>query len=139
MALSPGHHRSSELGKRIYNQPWCPIARFLDIFGERWTLLVLRELLFAHPQPLRFGELSAELPGLSRSLLASRLRELESAGIIEAQKQGASRAIGGWALTERGASLAPVVRAIGEWGIDDSEGPVEADRGALRRKLDSLG
>ena len=124
---------------RTYGQPWCPLARFLDLLGDRWTLLVAREMLFAHPRPLRFGELAEELPGISRNLLNSRLRELEAAGIVEPNTGGAARAIGGWGLTERGASLGEVLRAIGTWGIENLADPTAADRRTVRRRLSSLG
>lgn len=65
-------------GKKSYNQN-CPIARGLDILGERWTLLILRELLGG---ARRYADLRAALPGIATNLLADRLRELEDAGLI---------------------------------------------------------
>jgi DNA-binding HxlR family transcriptional regulator len=100
---------------------------------------VVRELLFAHPEPRRFGELLDELPGMSRSLLMGRLRELEEAGIVRPHAQGTARAIGGWSLTERGASLAPAVRAMAEWSFEEIEDPTGAPRAAIRRQIESLG
>lgn len=99
----------------------------------------MRELLFAHPEPRRFGALLTELPGISRSLLSARLRELEAAGLVEAHTNGAARAINGWGLTDAGAALAPTLRALGEWGLDHAPGPAAADEGALRGRLSSLG
>jgi DNA-binding HxlR family transcriptional regulator len=99
---------------------------------------VVRELLFAHPQPLRFGELVERLPGISRTLLTSRLRELEAAGIVQPHTNGAARAIGGWSLTERGASLADVLRAMGSWSIEHLADPA-ADPRSVRLRLSSLG
>jgi DNA-binding HxlR family transcriptional regulator len=64
---------------RTYNQN-CPIARGLDVLGERWTLLILRELVGG---PRRYGDLRAELTGIATNLLADRLRELEDAGLID--------------------------------------------------------
>ena len=64
---------------RSYNQN-CPIARGLDVLGERWTLLILRELVGG---PRRYGDLRAELPGIATNLLADRLRELEDAGLVD--------------------------------------------------------
>jgi DNA-binding HxlR family transcriptional regulator len=79
------------------------------------------------------------LPGISRNLLTARLRELEAAGIAERHTDGAARAIGGWGLTERGASLADVVRAMGSWSMDNLPDPTGADRRSVRRRLASLG
>ena len=65
--------------RRNYNQN-CPIARGLDVLGERWTLLILRELVGG---PRRYGDLRAQLPGIATNLLADRLRELEEAGLVD--------------------------------------------------------
>jgi DNA-binding HxlR family transcriptional regulator len=97
----------------------CGIARALDVVGERWALLVVRELLLA---PQRFSELRHALPHVSSNLLADRLRELERNGVIrriQAPAEG-SRA---YELTERGRKLEPVLRALGEWGIDAPQPP----------------
>ena len=65
--------------RRNYNQN-CPIARGLDVLGERWTLLILRELVGG---PRRYGDLRAELPGIATNLLAERLKELQDAGLVD--------------------------------------------------------
>ncbi|MBC7301478.1 MAG: transcriptional regulator [Nocardia sp.] len=85
---------------------YCPIARALDILGERWSLLILRDLFLG---TTRFNDLARGLPGLSRSLLAKRLRQFERAGLIE--KIGAEHL-----LTEAGTQLEPVLFGLGEWG-----------------------
>jgi DNA-binding HxlR family transcriptional regulator len=86
---------------------FCPVARALDVCGERWSLLIVRELL---PGPRRFNELAAALPRLSRALLTRRLGQLTRAGIC-------SRSTGGYVLTEAGLELAPVLGALGRWGL----------------------
>ena len=99
----------------------------------------MRELLFAHPEPLRFGELIDSLPGISRNLLAGRLRDLEEAGVVERHTSGAARAMGGWSLTTGGASLGPVVRAAADWSMGHIEDPTGADPRGVRRRIASLG
>ena len=68
--------------RRSYNQN-CPIAKGLDVLGERWTLLILRELIGG---PRRYGDLRAQLPGIATNLLADRLRELEDAGLVDREE-----------------------------------------------------
>jgi DNA-binding HxlR family transcriptional regulator len=84
----------------------CTIARALDVLGERWALLVVRELLFG---PRRFSELRRALPGASSNLLTDRLRELETNGVV-------ARAGGTYELTASGRELEPVLLALGNWG-----------------------
>ncbi len=95
---------------RIYNQA-CPLAGSLDILGERWTLLLCRELMLG---PQRFGDLQTGLPGIGANLLTKRLRELEEGGIIEGPdgERGSS-----YRLTRTGEAIRPVVRDIMRWGI----------------------
>ena len=90
---------------RSYGQ-YCPVAKGAELLGDRWTLLIAREMLFG---PLRFTELERGLPGISRSILAQRLRQLRRFGIIEAV--GAS----GYRFTAAGNALRPVIQAIGDW------------------------
>jgi len=85
---------------------YCPISRALEVLGERWSLLIVRDLLCG---TTRFNELARGLPGLSRTLLAKRLRQLVKAGIVE--HTGAD-----YLLTEAGWKLEPVVFGLGEWG-----------------------
>ena len=101
---------------RSYDQ-YCGLARALDVVGDRWSLLIVRELLIA---PRRYGELLADLPGIATNLLAERLRTLEAGGIVERSGTGrASR----YELTERGLALEPTVLALATWG-----GPMLVDR-----------
>lgn len=92
----------------------CGVARALDVVGERWALLVVRELLLT---PQRFSELRQALPHVSSNLLADRLRELEHHGVIR-RRQGPEKGLRVYELTERGRKLEPIVRALGDWGID---------------------
>lgn len=97
----------------------CGIARSLDVVGERWALLVVRELLLA---PQRFSELRYALPHISSNLLADRLRELEHNGVIRRGQEPAHGAKA-YELTERGRTLEPVLRALGDWGLDAPQPP----------------
>ncbi|WP_278262267.1 helix-turn-helix domain-containing protein [Nocardia sp. AG03] len=85
---------------------YCPISRALDVLGERWSLLILRDLFVG---TTRFNDLARGLPGLSRSLLAKRLRQFERAGLLE--KIGTEHL-----LTEAGSALEPILFGLGEWG-----------------------
>lgn len=97
---------------RSYNQ-YCALARSLDVIGERWTLLIIREL-FARDS--RFSDLRDGLPGIATNLLAERLRRLQADGIIEAYE--ARRPVNAtvYRLTPRGRELGPVLKALVEWG-----------------------
>jgi DNA-binding HxlR family transcriptional regulator len=97
---------------RTYGDP-CGIARALDHVGERWALLVVRELLLG---PKRFTDLRAGLPGASPNVLAQRLRELERSGVVRRRKLGPPAGIWVYELTGWGLELEPVVLALGRWG-----------------------
>jgi len=104
---------------RSYRQ-YCWLARGLDVIGERWVLLIVRELL---PGPRRYGELLDGLPGIATNLLAERLRTMEANGLV-------TRDGDRYALTERGYGLRPVLRAIGQWAspLMGAQEPDEAFR-----------
>jgi DNA-binding HxlR family transcriptional regulator len=91
----------------------CGIARALDVVGERWALLVVRELVLG---PKRFTDLRAGLPNLSPDVLAQRLRELEEAGVVRRGKLPPPAGSRVYELTESGRELEPVVLALGRWG-----------------------
>src|SRR3954465_3719515 len=91
----------------------CGIARALDVVGERWALLVVRELLLG---PKRFTDVRAGLPHVSPDVLAQRLRELEAAGIVRRGKLPPPAGSRIYELTERGQELEPVVLELGRWG-----------------------
>ncbi|MBD2892154.1 hypothetical protein amrb99_10640 [Actinomadura sp. RB99] len=98
----------------------CGMARALDVVGERWALLVVRELLLV---PQRFSELRHALPNASSNLLADRLRELEQHGVVHRRRLGATSGPQVYELTEWGRRLEPVVLALSEWGIDAPSPP----------------
>ncbi len=99
---------------RSYHQ-YCSIARALDVVGDRWTLLLVRELLLRGPS--RFTDLRAGLPGAAANLLSSRLKELEEVGIVRRQYVGPPVATQLYELTDDGVELEPVLRALGIWGL----------------------
>lgn len=96
---------------RTYNQD-CILAHALDLLGERWTLLILRELFLG---PQRFGDLQAGLPGIGANLLSKRLKELEEAGLVTTSASGDKR--GRYRLTPMGEALRPSVRSLMKWSI----------------------
>lgn len=85
---------------------YCPISRAVEVLGERWSLLILRDMLVGAS---RFNDLARGLPGLSRSLLVKRLRQLERAGIVDHVGDE-------YLLTAAGEDLRPIVFGLGEWG-----------------------
>ncbi|HEY1567138.1 MAG TPA: helix-turn-helix domain-containing protein [Solirubrobacteraceae bacterium] len=99
-------------GKRTYGDS-CGIARALDIVGERWALLVVRELVLG---PKRFTDLRAGLPRVGPDMLAARLRELEEAGVVRRGTLPPPAASKVYELTQWGAELAPALVALGRWG-----------------------
>jgi DNA-binding HxlR family transcriptional regulator len=105
-----------------YDQ-YCPVAHALGLVGERWTLLVVREL--AHG-PLRYTDLADRLPGIGTNILADRLKELDSAGIVAKRKLPPPAASTVYELTEYGAGLRPVLHELARWGAR-SLGPPPPD------------
>jgi DNA-binding HxlR family transcriptional regulator len=91
----------------------CGVARALDLVGERWALLVVRELLLG---PKRFTDLRAGLPNLSPDVLSQRLRELDQAGLLRRRKLAPPAGSQVYELTERGLALEPIVLELGRWG-----------------------
>ncbi len=104
-------HRGRAAG-RSYRQ-YCAVARGLDLVGERWTLLIARDLLTG---PKRYVDLLAGLPGIGTNLLATRLRELEEQGLIVRRVLPPPAGSTVYELTEVGQALEPVVTALGRWG-----------------------
>lgn len=99
---------------RSYGQ-YCSIARALDLVGDRWTLLIVRELLLRGGS--RFTDLKDGLPGVAANLLSLRLKELEEAGIVRRQYVRPPVASQLYDLTEDGVALEPVLHALGLWGL----------------------
>ncbi len=94
---------------RGYGQ-YCPLAKGAEVLGDRWTLLIIREMLHG---VRHFSELERFLPGISKSVLAQRLRQLQRSGLVVRGKDEQGPA---YLLTEAGLELRPVVQAIGTWG-----------------------
>lgn len=99
--------------KRSYEQ-FCGLARALDVVGERWTLLIIRELLLG---ARRYSDLLSSLPGITTNLLADRLKELTAAGIVT----------DGYELTELGAALEPAIMELARWGGRFMDAPKKSD------------
>jgi DNA-binding HxlR family transcriptional regulator len=100
------------MGKRRYDQ-FCALARALDVLGERWTLLVVRELLLG---PRRYTDLLAALPGIGTNLLAARLRALEKEGVVARRALPPPAPATVYELTESGRELEPAVIELVRWG-----------------------
>lgn len=118
--------------RRNYNQN-CPIARGLDVLGERWTLLILRELVGG---PRRYGDLRAELPGIATNLLAERLKELQDAGLVERAELPAPIGRTVYTLSDMGwQRVLPILGSIAWFGLDRldpvEDGPVSPLNGFL--------
>jgi DNA-binding HxlR family transcriptional regulator len=106
-------------GARTYGDP-CGIARALDLVGERWALLVVRELLLG---PKRFTDLRAGLTGASPNVLSQRLHELERAGVVRRRKLAPPARVRVYELTDWGRGLEPVILALGRWGSRSPDRP----------------
>lgn len=98
--------------RRSYADP-CGIARALDIVGERWALLVLRELMLG---PRRFGQLREGLPDISPNVLTQRLHDLERDGVVRKVMLEPPASVAVYELTERGRALEPILVELGRWG-----------------------
>ena len=118
------------MARRSYDQ-YCGLARALDVLGERWTLLIVRNLLLG---PQRYSELMRGLPGITTNLLAKRLREMEREGLIE---RSGSRD-GFYRLTSSGRALEPAIHALGRWGWQRMGKPTARDRRSIEWLLVSL-
>ncbi|MCF3964260.1 winged helix-turn-helix transcriptional regulator, partial [Streptomyces fuscigenes] len=112
--------------RRSYDQ-YCAAARALDAVGDRWTLLIVRELLAG---PRRYTDLHADLPGVSTDVLASRLRDMERDDLVTRRKLPPPAAAAVYELTARGTDLLPVLTALAAWGAGDlgEPGPTDAVR-----------
>ncbi len=103
---------------KIAYQHFCPAARALEVIGEKWSLLIVRDLLAGQR---RFGDLRRSLASITPKWLSVRLRALESAGVVE--REAASQREVWYRLTPKGQALAPVIDALVAWGIDHALGP----------------
>jgi DNA-binding HxlR family transcriptional regulator len=115
-------------------QQYCPVARASEVLADRWTLLIVRELVLGSH---RFNEIERGLPGISRSLLASRLRDLHDAGIVERLPRAKSP-LTEYHLSTAGRELKPIIEALGAWGVRWAFGdprPEELDAALLVWKI----
>lgn len=98
--------------RRSYDQ-YCAVARALDAVGDRWTLLIVRELLGGSR---RYTDLHADLPGVSTDMLASRLKDMERDGLVTRRRLAPPGAAFVYELTDRGRALLPALTALADWG-----------------------
>ena len=120
-----------------YDQ-YCPVAHALGLVGERWALLIVRELLHG---PRRYTDLAASLPGIPTNILAARLRDLEGCGIVGKRRLPPPAASQVYELTPYGARLKPVMRELALWGIQSLGAPKDEDElapGWLENALDTV-
>jgi DNA-binding HxlR family transcriptional regulator len=120
-----------------YDQ-YCPVAHALDLIGERWALLVVRELMHG---PKRYTDLAEHLPGIGTNILASRLRDLEACGIVTKRTLPPPAASRVYELTDYGRSLKTVMRELAVWGARSLGPPTAEDElfpGWLENALDTI-
>jgi DNA-binding HxlR family transcriptional regulator len=110
---------------RSYGQ-LCSIAKALDVVGDRWSLLIIRELMIRGA--CRYTDLKNGLPGIATNLLSDRIRELESAGLIQREDAPPPVATTLFHLTDAGAELLPVLEAMTRWGIRFMAEPADGDQ-----------
>src|SRR5437016_12941211 len=115
--------RAAKSAPRSYDQ-YCAVARGLDVIGDRWTLLLVRDLLLG---PKRYKDLLSGLPGIGTNLLADRLKELEAAGLIERTVLPPPAGSTVYQLTETGQALEPVMVSLGRWGARFLGAPKKSD------------
>lgn len=94
----------------------CPVARTLDLVGDRWTMLIIRDLFLGRR---RFNEILGSSPGMPPKLLSQRLKFLIENGFVKREVYSEFPPRSEYALTERGRSLFPIVKALGEWGLEN--------------------
>ena len=109
---------------KSYGQ-FCSLAKSLDIVGDRWTLLIIRELVTQGP--CRYTDLANGVPGIASNLLSERLRSLEEHGVVTREAAPSPVATTLFHLTERGHELEPALAALARWGIGFVEGTPPAD------------
>src|SRR5438552_12340986 len=109
---------------RSYGQ-FCGLAKALDVVGDRWTLLIVRELFIRGP--CRYTDLQQGLPGIATNLLADRLRDLEAVGVVQREEAAPPVATTLFSLTEWGQGLKPILLALGRWASPLMKEPVSSD------------
>ena len=108
---------------KSYKQ-YCPVAHALDLIGDRWALLVVRELMLG---PRRYTDLAEALPGIGSNILAARLRSLEAAGVVRKTKLPRPAAVSVYELTEDGRALDDVLHSLARWGARTLPAPDPED------------
>jgi DNA-binding HxlR family transcriptional regulator len=103
---------------------YCPVAHALDQIGDRWELLLVRELMLGQR---RYTDLAEALPGIGSNILSSRLRDLERAGVVRKKKLPPPWAVTVYELTEHGRALEPVLRSLAQWGATTLGAPDSGD------------
>jgi DNA-binding HxlR family transcriptional regulator len=125
------------VGKRGYDQ-YCPVAHALVLVGERWALLIVRELMHG---PKRYTDLAEHLPGIGTNILASRLRDLEACGVVAKRTLPPPAASRVYELTDYGRGLRPVMRELALWGARSLGPPTAEDdlyEGWLANAVDTM-
>jgi len=123
--------------KKRYDQ-YCPVAHALDLIGERWALLVVRELMHG---PKRYTDLAEHLPGIGTNILASRLRDLEACGVVGKRTLPPPAASRVYELTDYGRELRTVMRELALWGARSLGPPTDEDElfpGWLENAVDTV-
>lgn len=105
-----------------YDEQYCPIARALDVLGDRWTLLILRELVIGDQ---RFTDLRTHLPGIAPTLLSQRLRSMQEQDLVGTRELPPPAARSVYTITGRGRTAVPVMRALARWGLPLLEAPTD--------------
>ena len=111
------------MGHRSYDQ-YCPVAAALDVIGDRWTLLIMRELLTGDR---RFTDLRTALPGIAPNLLAERLRDLQSEGLVAHKELPPPAARTVYTATAEGRTVVPILQALARFGVSRLGSPDEAE------------
>jgi DNA-binding HxlR family transcriptional regulator len=106
-------------GGRHAQRSWCPVACSLDLLGDRWTLLIIRDLLRGKS---RYGQFLASAEGIPTNILADRLKRLEEAGVISSTPYGQQSRRKDYRLTPAGQALRPVLTALRDWGLNQFPG-----------------
>jgi DNA-binding HxlR family transcriptional regulator len=103
---------------------WCGVARALDVVGDRWAMLIVRDLLLG---PQRYSDLQAGLPGIGTNVLAERLRMLQQAGVVTRRALPPPTVVVVYELSDAGRALGPVLSALREWGTRHGSEPMPGD------------
>ncbi|MBA2352987.1 MAG: helix-turn-helix transcriptional regulator [Pseudomonadota bacterium] len=103
---------------KTYEINECPVARTLDLIGERWTILLLRDLLLQGPR--RFQDFQTSLPGIAPNILSARLKSLEDNGLVRRDLYNDRPPRLEYVLTDKGKSLGSILKAIRDWGVKHS-------------------